>query len=278
MPRALGRLQTHAQLNALLMDAALRNTRADATSAQASTSLRDLLTARRNSLQSSGVVLPNWRQRIEARFVADSKPSRAVQSCASSALTTVAANWSGSTDSARMARSGRCHRPGSPDAATARTSRRAWRCLRTRSVCPRSSSTRPPPASKFPMSRRSARLRRSTPRTAPASAFWSSIPICARCSPASAPAFRATTRSISSTTRATICCTPMRRASSASISASAIAFRTTSRASPICSPSRMANRASSRTAPAPASGSGGAGSSWPAAPGSRWSKCGPMRR
>jgi len=80
MPRALGRLQTHAQLNALLMDAALRNTRADAASAQVSTGLRDLLTARLDSRQSGGAEPPNWRQRIESRFVAEleAKPSCAI--------------------------------------------------------------------------------------------------------------------------------------------------------------------------------------------------------
>lgn len=80
MPRALMRLHTHAQLNALLIETSLQNTHADAVGAQSSAALRDLLTARRDGLQSGGEEPANWRKRIEARFIAEmvAKPSCAI--------------------------------------------------------------------------------------------------------------------------------------------------------------------------------------------------------
>jgi PAS domain S-box-containing protein len=80
MPRALMRLHTHAQLNALLIETSLQNTHADAVGAQSSAALRDLLTARRDSLQTTGEEPANWRKRIEARFIAElvAKPSCAI--------------------------------------------------------------------------------------------------------------------------------------------------------------------------------------------------------
>ncbi|MCD0423764.1 PAS domain S-box protein [Rubrivivax sp. JA1024] len=80
MPRALMRLQTHAELNALLIDTSLKSTHADAVGAQSSSALRELLTARRDSIQSTGTEPENWRKRIEERFFAEmvAKPSCAV--------------------------------------------------------------------------------------------------------------------------------------------------------------------------------------------------------
>ncbi|NEW94625.1 PAS domain S-box protein [Rhodopseudomonas sp. BR0M22] len=80
MPRALMRLQTHAELNALLIDTSLKGTHADAVGAQSSSALRELLTARRDSIQSTGAEPENWRKRIEERFFAEmvAKPSCAV--------------------------------------------------------------------------------------------------------------------------------------------------------------------------------------------------------
>ncbi len=77
IPRTVARLQTHAQLNALLMDAQLRGTHADATSAQASVALQDLLARRADVAGPNGV---NWRTRIEDRFAAElaAKPSCAI--------------------------------------------------------------------------------------------------------------------------------------------------------------------------------------------------------
>ncbi|WP_022724044.1 PAS domain S-box protein [Rhodopseudomonas sp. B29] len=80
MPRALARLQTNASLNAALLDAAIRNTRADAASAQVSPALRDLLTVRRDAIRAGAPEPPNWRRRIEERFVAElsAKPAAAI--------------------------------------------------------------------------------------------------------------------------------------------------------------------------------------------------------
>ncbi|MBB1092357.1 PAS domain S-box protein [Rhodopseudomonas palustris] len=80
MPRALKQLQTHAQLNALLMDAHLRGARADAVGAQASSTLRDLLLSRLKTTETPGEPAPEWRRRIEARFAAElvAKPTYAI--------------------------------------------------------------------------------------------------------------------------------------------------------------------------------------------------------
>ncbi|RED31286.1 PAS domain S-box-containing protein [Rhodopseudomonas thermotolerans] len=80
VPRALIRLHTHAQLNALLIESSLRSTHADAVGAQYSSAMRDLLTARRDSLRTTGQELPNWRKRIEDRFIAEmvAKPNCAI--------------------------------------------------------------------------------------------------------------------------------------------------------------------------------------------------------
>ncbi|QDL99846.1 PAS domain S-box protein [Rhodopseudomonas palustris] len=80
VPRALMRLHTHAQLNALLIETSLRSTHADAVGAQSSASLRDLLTARRDSLRTTGQEPPDWRKRIEDRFVGEmiAKPNCAI--------------------------------------------------------------------------------------------------------------------------------------------------------------------------------------------------------
>ncbi|MGP9813139.1 PAS domain S-box protein [Rhodopseudomonas sp. NSM] len=71
MPRALLQLQTRSQLHALLMDAYLRGTRADAVSAQASAALRDLLANRGRTSDGSGEAPSDWRRRIEDRFAAE---------------------------------------------------------------------------------------------------------------------------------------------------------------------------------------------------------------
>jgi len=80
MPRALLQLQTHAQLNALLMDAYLRGTRADAVSAQSSAGLRELLTSRQQAVAAATTPPTNWRSRIEERFASElaAKPNRAI--------------------------------------------------------------------------------------------------------------------------------------------------------------------------------------------------------
>lgn len=77
IPRTVARLQTHAQLNALLLDAQLRSTLADAKSAQASPALQDLLIRRPEVTGPNG---PNWRQRIEDRFASElaAKPNCAI--------------------------------------------------------------------------------------------------------------------------------------------------------------------------------------------------------
>ncbi|MCG6206188.1 PAS domain S-box protein [Rhodopseudomonas sp. HC1] len=77
IPRTVQRLQTHAQLNALLMDAQLRGTLADAKSAQASTALQDLLVRRPEFVGATSV---GWRHRIEDRFAAElaAKPNCAI--------------------------------------------------------------------------------------------------------------------------------------------------------------------------------------------------------
>ncbi|PZA11592.1 hybrid sensor histidine kinase/response regulator [Rhodopseudomonas palustris] len=80
MPRAMMRLQTHAQLNALLIETSLKSTHADVVGAQSSAALRDLLTARDDSVRTTGTEPEGWRKRIEDRFFAEmvAKPSCAI--------------------------------------------------------------------------------------------------------------------------------------------------------------------------------------------------------
>ena len=81
LPRALDRLQVHARVTAMTLDASLQSMRADALSAQASPALRSLGHTRVEGLdQDHRETGADLRARIENRFVADlaAKPEYAL--------------------------------------------------------------------------------------------------------------------------------------------------------------------------------------------------------